>query len=72
MQRRVLVFVSAAALIAVAFMVASLVSEGLRTDESVLEEAEIYSVSYRLNGGTLPEDAPASYIHGAYMPLPFP
>lgn len=41
-------------------------------DRGSVSDTEVYSISYRLNGGTLPADAPTSYVSGSYLELPIP
>lgn len=42
------------------------------TDDGAVTDATVYTVNYRLNGGTLPDDTPRTYVSGSYMELPTP
>lgn len=66
---RVFTAIAILAVIATVFMASSDASED--EGESVTD-TEIYTISYRLNGGCMDTYAPDRYVHGSYLPLPFP
>ena len=62
------------AMLAVVLVTASVLATASAddVDRGSVSDTEVYSISYRLNGGDLPEDAPTSYIYGSYLNLPVP
>lgn len=64
-----LLFITAAVLAIIATMAASAIEASEDEDEQV-ESTEVYTITYRTNGGYMDPYAPDSYVHGSYMPLP--
>ena len=62
------------AMLAVVLVTASVLATASAddVDRGSVSDTEVYSISYRLNGGDLPEDAPTSYVSGSYLNLPVP
>ena len=61
-----------AAVLIVAATASISVTDASQEDHGSVIDMESYSISYRLNGGYMDPYAPDGYVHGSYMPLPFP
>lgn len=63
-------FVVTAAVIAIIAMIAASAIEASEDEDESVESTDVYTITYRTNGGYMDPYAPDSYVHGSYMPLP--